>query len=305
MRQRRRNNMEKEKFNTDIFGRIQEFKKIVLGELDFKRKMYRTLFKTTSFEFDGFREYSSSYDNVRDIDWKASVRTQKLLVRKYKIESEQKVLFVLDTSDNMVFGSQNKLKCEYAAEVVGVLSDVFINDGNFIGLFIYNSNLSKFIPPKKGKAHFYFIISTILDTKNYGGYSDLDGSLNFLKKIDRKRISCVVILSDFLSYRKEKHFHDFNLISKKFESIAVVLRDPLDTTLPVVRGEFVIQDPRTGEQKILDPSIARFAYESFSKYDEEVLIKDFFDCGIDVLRLNTSESFIPNLFNFLKFRLRY
>ena len=43
---------------------------------------YRSIFKGKSLNFDDLREYVVG-DNVKDIDWKASARSRKLLVKEY------------------------------------------------------------------------------------------------------------------------------------------------------------------------------------------------------------------------------
>lgn len=48
-----------------------------------------------SMEFEDLKEYSAG-DNVRDIDWKASSRTGKVLVRRYEAEKRHHVMIVSD-----------------------------------------------------------------------------------------------------------------------------------------------------------------------------------------------------------------
>ena len=43
---------------------------------------YKSIYKGKSLNFDDLREYVVG-DNVKDIDWKASSRTRKLLVKQY------------------------------------------------------------------------------------------------------------------------------------------------------------------------------------------------------------------------------
>lgn len=46
---------------------------------------YYSIYKGRSMNFDELREYVAG-DEVKDIDWKASSRSQKLLVRQYIAE---------------------------------------------------------------------------------------------------------------------------------------------------------------------------------------------------------------------------
>ena len=65
---------------------------------------YESLFKGKSMEFDELREYVMG-DEVNDIDWKASSRSRRLLVRQYIAEKKHNVLFVLDTNRRMLAAS--------------------------------------------------------------------------------------------------------------------------------------------------------------------------------------------------------
>ena len=70
--------------------------------------------------FDELREYVQG-DDIKDIDWKASARSQKLLVRQYIAERKHNVLLVFDTNMNMLGDSDGfeekretcDFKCRY------------------------------------------------------------------------------------------------------------------------------------------------------------------------------------------------
>ena len=78
---------------------------------------YISLLKGKGFEFEGYRAYTLE-DDSRDIDWKASLRAQELLVRILVEERNVKVFFLFDVSNSMCFSSVDKLKCEYGAEII-------------------------------------------------------------------------------------------------------------------------------------------------------------------------------------------
>ena len=62
---------------------------------------YRSIYKGKSLNFDDLREYVVG-DNVRDIDWKASARSRKLLVKQYIAEKQHNVMILLDTDKKML-----------------------------------------------------------------------------------------------------------------------------------------------------------------------------------------------------------
>src|SRR3989344_8757002 len=99
------------RLNVDIPGRISELQAAV-RDFEFKTKLYRVILRGRGVEFDGFRSYSSD-DDASAIDWRASRRANKLLVRQYIEERNLSVVFAVDVGEHMVFGSTEKLKCEF------------------------------------------------------------------------------------------------------------------------------------------------------------------------------------------------
>ena len=84
---------------------------------------YKSVFKGRGLEFAGYRPYSTT-DDASLIDWKATARTGDVLVREYIEERNLNIIFLFDVSDSMLFGSTDKLKAEYAAELVASLSSI-------------------------------------------------------------------------------------------------------------------------------------------------------------------------------------
>ena len=61
---------------------------------------YNSIYKGKSMNFEDLREYVIG-DNVKDIDWKASARSNKILIKQYIAEKKHNVLFILDSGKKM------------------------------------------------------------------------------------------------------------------------------------------------------------------------------------------------------------
>ena len=68
--------------------------------LEIQDGRFRSLCRGHSMDFDDLREYVPT-DAIRDIDWKASSRTDSLLVRETFAERSIRVLIILDGGKNM------------------------------------------------------------------------------------------------------------------------------------------------------------------------------------------------------------
>ena len=62
---------------------------------------YNSIYKGKSMNFEDLREYVIG-DNVKDIDWKASARSNKILIKQYIAEKKHNILFILDTGKKML-----------------------------------------------------------------------------------------------------------------------------------------------------------------------------------------------------------
>jgi uncharacterized protein (DUF58 family) len=64
---------------------------------------FRSIFRGRSLDFDELREYTYG-DNIKDIDWKSSSRTGKILTRQYVAEKKHNILMICDTGTKMQWG---------------------------------------------------------------------------------------------------------------------------------------------------------------------------------------------------------
>ena len=87
-----------EKLNVNIPERISEFETI-MRHFRVKNIIYKVLFRGKGLEFDSYRDFTQD-DDASFIDWKASKRANKLLVRQYIEERDLKIFFVIDGSIN-------------------------------------------------------------------------------------------------------------------------------------------------------------------------------------------------------------
>ena len=288
------------KLNVDIPSAISDFEQAA-KEFELKEKLYRIIFRGKGLEFDKYRDFAQDED-ASSIDWKASLRANRLIAKQYKEERDLNFVFVIDVSENMLLGSSVKLKCEYAAEVFAALAHLIIISNDRVGVVFYSNGVKNFIPPKGGTNHFYTLIDILSDASTYGGASKLDKALDFLLDY-LNNADAVVIISDFLKM-DESMLNKLFLVSNKFETIAIMVKDLLDKTFPNVDREIVIEDPVSGEQVLINPKKVREIYER-NAFEKEKIVKNLFrKSDIDFLELMTHQPFAFSLAGFLGERVR-
>ena len=205
----------------------------------------------------------------------------------------------------MIFTSVDKLKCEYAAELIATVSYGVIESGDSVGLCMFNNKIVQLIPGNIGMNQFYKITKNLSDPKHYGGGFDLDFVLRYATKF-LKRNTVVFILSDFIGLKPGWKRH-LEIMSKKFELVGVMIRDPRDNQLPKDAGQFVLGDPYSDADILVDVKLIKEAYEKYANQQIEEVRSTFNDFGADFLLLRTDQSFvypILELFNRRKRRWR-
>lgn len=288
------------KLNLDIAGAVSELEMLLKRVLP-KNIIYKLVYGK-GLEFDGYRDFSPS-DDASLIDWKASIRAQKILIKKYIEERDLKFMFVVDVSDNMVFGSTEKLKCEYVAELVAALSHLILISGDRVGFVLFSDGIIKMEIPKSGTRQFDILVYELSDPFAYGGASNLDAVLKELINSLEKTISMVFLISDFVRF-DETTIKNLKLFSSLFESVAIIVRDPLDRTFPEINKEIVIENPETREKLLINPKIAKNIYEINALKQLNFVKQVFKENDIDFFELSTDRQFSIEFAEFLKERVK-
>lgn len=258
-------------------------------------------FKNRGYEFEDYRSYSPS-DDAERIDWKASLRSNELLIRETIEEKAVNVLFLLDISDSMLFSSNDKLKCEFAAEIVSELSFAIQREGNAIGMSMFNEKLVKSFPPMIGTGQYYDMINELKNVNNYGGKSNLKNaikySLSFLKVP-----SLVVIISDFIDIGEDWEKY-LSVISFKYDLIGICIKDVRDRKLPKNIGQIIIEDPTSEEKIMFDTVKDSERFNQHAKDEEEKLLAIFKKAKSECLILQSDEPYFNPLIRFLQKRAK-
>lgn len=290
----------KREFHVDIPKAISSLESAMKKFL-IRRIIWKIIFRGKGLEFDQYRDYFPDED-AENIDWKASARANKLLAKQYIEERDLNIIFVIDVGDNMVFGSQEKLKCEYAAEVAAAIAHLILISGDRIGFVLYSDRILYNVKAKAAMNQFFLFNSILTNPVNYGGPSNLKGTLQFLMDYFDKSVSAVFIISDFVNVDKsyERLIKNF---AARFETIAVMVRDPLDISMPDISQEVVLEDSKTRRQIVVNPRLVKDQYEAHALEQENFVKKLFTDSSADFIDFYTHKPFAPKMAAFLKHRV--
>ncbi len=274
----------------------------MMQKFPLKRILYKTILRGKGLEFDSYRVFQQD-DDASMIDWRASLRSNTLLAKKYIEERELNIYFIVDASSNVLFGSGDKLKAEFNAEIVAALSYLILESGDKIGLVMVNDDIIKYVPPKNGKNQFMLLTSFLSNPSFYKGEFNLKKGVDFLLDIVKDEYSLFIILSDFIAIKKGVQ-KSLKFLGSKFETLALFVRDPIDVELPMYNHQISIRDPQTGRQMIVDPKLIAEKYKLSALKQKKSILRILNQANIDTCELDCSESFFYPLYSFLKQRSR-
>lgn len=164
---------------------------------------YKTAFKWKWLEFSDFRQYDFS-DDAKYIDFLASQREWKLLIKRFEEERELNVFFVLDLSESMNFW-QEKTKLQTLAEVFYILWLSATINNDKIWALIFDENWFNLVKSWKWKNSLLKILNIIekKEIKKIDGF-DVNKLFSFLNSLPIKN-SLMFFLSDKIDEIDDKY----------------------------------------------------------------------------------------------------
>ncbi len=287
---------------------------------------YLSHFKGRGMDFEELREYVPG-DDVRNIDWNVTYRMGRPFVKCFREERELAMVLAVDVSASSAFGSGNRTKREFAAEIAATLAVSAAKNGDKVALLLFTSEVELFVPARKGRRHVLRLVRDLLAFHPRRRGTDISRALEFLGQVQRRR-AIVFLLTDFLHssgsgaggtvpksplspnrqragapVRSRDFISQLGVTNMRHDVVCLHLHDPHENTLPDA-GLLTIEDAETGELLELDSKSgavrARFAAHNTERLAE--LDRCLIRTGVDTLRLNTAEPFAPALQRFFEIR---
>ena len=268
---------------------------------------YHSTFKGQGVEFDEVRPYEVG-DDVRSIDWNVTARTGAPYIKRYSEERELTIIFAVDVSGSLGYGSRGRTKAELAAEVTALLALTAIRNQDKVGLLLFSDRIVKYIPPRKGRDSVMRLAREVLAAgEDAEGGTDVAGALKFLNGV-RKRKAVVFLVSDFMVPQTASEDEVERLVkatARRHDVICVTVADPAESSLPNA-GLVELEDPETGEIVLADTSSAsvRKAFAAAAEEEASRRAGFFRRSGIDVLSLATDRPYIDDIRALFKRRAR-
>lgn len=146
--------------------------------------------------FTNLREYVIG-DDPRHVDWKATARRQKPIVREYSVEQGQTVMIAIDAGRLMTQLAGDVPRFEYALSSATLLADVAASSGDHVGLILFDDQVRAFVPPVKGAEAMHRIRQALIPATATMTEPDYAEAFRLLASRHRKR-SLIVLFTDVI-----------------------------------------------------------------------------------------------------------
>ncbi len=262
---------------------------------------YKAAFKGRGLEFETLRRYQAG-DDVRTMDWNVTARAGEPFVREYREERELTVMLLVDRSGSNDFGTRGCCKRELGAEAAAIIAAVAIKSGDRVGLLLFSDVVEKYLPPKRGRGQVWTVISEILTHKARHRKTSLAAALEYLMKVQRRRVVCFLI-SDFIDKDYEK---PLSTAGRRHEAVCILLSDRAEVEMPPL-GMVAFRDAETGKEIYVNTSTKNFErkFNLLSGYGTKEITNKFRSSGLDFVPLKTDGQIVEPLIRYFRGRERH
>lgn len=176
-------------------------------------------------EFRELREYSYG-DDLRSIDWKATARTNRPLIRVLEPEQEQTVIILLDRGRLMTANIQGYKRFDLGLNATLSLALTAIGRGDRVGVGIFDRYLHTWIPPQRGQPHFASILDKVSRIQPELLEPDYLGAVTTIIKQQTRR-ALVVLITDIVdNIASVELLTALTRLTPRYLPFCVTLRDP-------------------------------------------------------------------------------
>jgi uncharacterized protein (DUF58 family) len=179
-------------------------------------------------DFHQLREYREG-DSLRQIDWKATSRVQKLISREYQDERDQEIIFMLDCGHRMLAKDDDLSHFDHTLNALLLLSYVALKQGDAVGLGTFSSanaesDQVRWLPPRKGQHNVQTILNAVYDLQPGSEAPDYSKAATDLLVRNKKR-ALVIILTNIRDEDTDDLLPAVKLLRKRHLVLVTSLRE--------------------------------------------------------------------------------
>ncbi|HSC67176.1 MAG TPA: DUF58 domain-containing protein [Cellvibrio sp.] len=249
------------------------------SQMGIKKKQRRG----AGMEFHQLREYRQG-DSLRQLDWKATSRRQKLIARDYQDERDQQIVLMIDSGRRMRAKDDELSHFDHALNSMLLVSYIALRQGDNVSLMSFG-NQYRWIPPQKGVERVKVLLNGIYDLHANQSTADYITAAEKLAVLQPKR-SLVILVTNSRDEDNSELLLAANLLKKRhLVMIANIREQVLDdlNELPV----------RTFDDALNYAGVRRFLHERSESHKKLTAAGIYaVDCTADQLAVRVANAYL-------------
>ena len=185
-------------------------------------------------DFDSLRDYLPG-DDPRRVDWRATARRGRLVVRQYQHERNHTVLIAVDASRLMAGDVDGRSKLDHAVDAGLALAYAALQAGDRVGLLAFDRELRGFCAPRAQRRQLGALIDVLRPLQPRLVEPDYRVVVRTLAARHRQR-ALLVVLSDVVEAGAAIFTEPLSILGRRHRVLLVAVRDRLFATLDAVGG---------------------------------------------------------------------
>jgi uncharacterized protein (DUF58 family) len=176
-------------------------------------------------EFAELREYGIG-DDTRLIDWKATARRSRPLVRVLEPEREQTLIILLDRGRLMTARVQGLKRFDWGLNATLSLALAGLHRGDKVGIGVFDREVTTWIPPERGQHQLPKLIERLTPIQPVLLEPDYVGAVTRLVNQQTRR-ALVVVITDIVDVTASAELlAALRRLTPRYLPFCVTLRDP-------------------------------------------------------------------------------
>ena len=177
-------------------------------------------------EFAELREYRTGED-IRLIDWKATARRSRPVVRVLEPEQKQTLFILLDRGRLMTARVQGLKRFDWGLNATLSLALAGLSRGDKVGIAVFDRDITTWIPPARGSGYLSQLIDRLTPIQPVLLEPDYLGAVTKVVSQQTRR-ALVVVITDLVDATASNELLGAMIrLTPRYLPFCVALRDPL------------------------------------------------------------------------------
>ncbi|TQN30442.1 uncharacterized protein (DUF58 family) [Haloactinospora alba] len=205
-----------------------------LRELD---GQHSALVRGQGSEFDSLREYVPG-DDVRSIDWRATARSDSVVVRTWRPERDRRILLVLDTSRTSAGRVGDAPRLDHAMDAALLLAALAAQAGDRVDMLAYDQQVRARVRSHGRGTTVPAIVQAMAPLESELVEMDADGLTSSVLGGQRRSSQLVVLLTDLNATAMEQGLLPrLPALTSRHTLLVAAVGDPRVTEMSRERGD--------------------------------------------------------------------